>query len=154
MSLVPVPQIPQYRYTLFFGPELGKALPPISYCVFNVKKRSWKGGIQIVVELTHDQIARACHLLNYEAWLTNVFLSLPEEDRDALCSHARDLLVQSLCQMKLQLALQDGLRQETHCLPSESFVHELDNLLKENTIQIKADILSELDLGEDEDTAV
>ena len=50
MSSVPIPELPQYRVTLFFGPEPVKARPSRVCCVFNVKKRSWKGGVQIAVE--------------------------------------------------------------------------------------------------------
>ncbi len=64
MSSVPTPELPQYRVTLFFGPQPVKATPSRVCCVFNVKKRSWKGGVQIAVELEEDQLARARQMMS------------------------------------------------------------------------------------------
>ena len=49
--------IPSYRVTLFFGPESVEGKPDVQACVFNVKKRSWKAGIQVSVEMSTDQLS-------------------------------------------------------------------------------------------------
>src|SRR6266705_5247993 len=47
-----------FRITFFFGPEAAPDRPGVVRCVFNVKKRSWKGGVQVTVELASAQFER------------------------------------------------------------------------------------------------
>lgn len=148
MASVPTPELPQYRVTLFFGPEPVKATPSRVCCVFNVKKRSWKGGVQIVVELEEDQLARARQTIGFEGWLNKVLDGLPEGERDDYQSRAQDLLVQGLCALKLNLALDVGIRQENGCLVGDVLVKELDRVVSDQRAQIQMQILTELDLAE------
>lgn len=148
MASVPTPELPQYRVTLFFGPEPVKATPSRLCCVFNVKKRSWKGGVQIVVELEEDQLARARQTIGFEDWLNKVLDGLPEGERDDFQSRAQDLLVQGLCALKLDLALDAGIRQENRCLAGDALVKELDQAVPDQRAQIQSQILMELDLAE------
>lgn len=148
MASVPTPELPQYRVTLFFGPEPVKATPSRVCCVFNVKKRSWKGGVQIVVELEEDQLARARQTFGFEGWLNKVLDGLPEGERDDYQSRAQDLLVQGLCALKLNLALDVGIRQENGCLVGDVLVKELDRAVSDQRAQIQTQILTELDLAE------
>ena len=46
----------QFRVTLFVGPEQVQGKPFTHSTVYNVKKRSWKGGIQVAVELNQTQV--------------------------------------------------------------------------------------------------
>ena len=48
----------EFRITFFFGPEAAPDRPGVVRCVFNVKKRSWKGGVQVTVELEAAQLER------------------------------------------------------------------------------------------------
>src|SRR5437879_10804655 len=48
----------EFRITFFFGPEEAPDRPVVVRCVFNVKKRSWKGGVQVTVELAAAQLER------------------------------------------------------------------------------------------------
>src|SRR6266852_7114518 len=48
----------EFRITFFFGPEVAPDRPGVLRCVFNVKKRSWKGGVQVTVELGELQLER------------------------------------------------------------------------------------------------
>ncbi len=148
MSSVPVPQIPQYRVTLFFGPEpLNGQLYGIS-CVFNVKKRSWKAGVQVAVEMEEEQLARARQVIGFEDWLKEELRVVPQAERDQYDGRARDLFVQGMCALKLDLALEAGLRQETRNLTLEMFVSELNHVLPRQADRLKSQILAELDLGE------
>ncbi len=148
MSSVPIPELPQYRVTLFFGPEPVKATPSRVCCVFNVKKRSWKGGVQIAVELEEDQLARARQTIGFEDWLENVLAGIPDDERDDYQSRAQDLLVQGLCSLKLDLAVEVGIRQENGCLAGDALVKELDQAVSDQRARIQSQILTELDLEE------
>ncbi|MGH7205197.1 MAG: hypothetical protein ACREI2_03185 [Nitrospiraceae bacterium] len=148
MASVPTPELPQYRVTLFFGPEPLKAPPSRVCCVFNVKKRSWKGGVQIVVELEEDQLARARQTIGFEGWLNKVVDGLPEGERDDYQSRAHDLLVQGLCALKLDLAIDVGIRQENGCIAGDALVKELDQAVSDQRARIQSQILTELDLAE------
>ena len=147
MSSVPIPELPQYRVTLFFGPEPVKARPSRVCCVFNVKKRSWKGGVQIAVELEEDQFSCAYQTIGFEAWLNKRLNGFPKDERANYQSRAHDLFVQGLCALKLDLALEAGIRQENGCLTGDALVSELDHALSERMERIKSQILTELDLA-------
>ncbi|MFQ5930982.1 MAG: hypothetical protein ACE5MM_01100 [Nitrospiraceae bacterium] len=147
MSSVPVPQIPQYRVTLFFGPEPLKGQPSGVSCVFNVKKRSWKAGVQVAVEIEEGQLAKARQVVGFEDWLKGELDVVPEAERDQYDGRARDLFVQGMCALKLDLALEAGLRQETRNLTLEMFVSELNHALPRQADRLKSQILAELDLG-------
>ena len=147
MASVPVPELPQYRVTLFFGPEPVKARPSRVCCVFNVKKRSWKGGVQIAVELEEDQLACAGQTIGFEAWLNKLLDGFSKDERENYQSRAHDLFVQGLCALKLDLALEAGIRQENGCLAGDALVTELDHALSERMERIKSQILTELDLA-------
>jgi hypothetical protein len=58
-----------FRITLFYGPEAVEDQPSIQNCVYNVKKRSWKGGIQVAVEIDDAQLSRARASIDFERWL-------------------------------------------------------------------------------------
>jgi len=49
MAVERAPEPSQFRVALFVGPQPVEGKPFTSSCVFNVKKRSWKGGIQVAV---------------------------------------------------------------------------------------------------------
>ena len=148
MSSVPTPELPQYRVTLFFGPEPVKATLSRVCCVFNVKKRSWKGGVQIVVELDEDQLARARQTIGFEGWLKKVLAGIPVDERADYESRAHDLLVQGLCALKLDLALAAGIPQQNGRLAGDTLVGELDRTVSEQRAGLQLQILTELDLAE------
>lgn len=146
MSSVPTPPLPQYRVTLFFGPEPVEARPSRQSCVFNVKKRSWKGGVQIAVEVEERQLAKAKETIGFEGWLMDVLAGIPTAERPAYESRAWDLFVQGVCALKLDLALEAGIRQENHTIEANSLAKELDHAVSEQAARIKSQILAELDL--------
>ena len=146
MSLSSSPKIPSYRTTLFFGPEVHETNPDIFYCVFNVKKRSWKGGIQLVVEIAQPQASRLNRILQMETWLRSILRHLPQEDYDEYFQRGQDLFLQYLCQEKLQLAIEGGLRQETTLLSHDVLSQELENAMWQNSHALKETLLAELDI--------
>jgi hypothetical protein len=139
-------QIPGFRWTLFYGPEQSEASACTQHCVFNLKKRSWKGGIQVVVEIQDAQITRANRSLDFPEWLTNRLSTIPEEDRSECQKLGEDLLAQHICLLKLRLAISNGIQQENCCIDGTRFIEELDQAIAEHHLLIKSQILGELDL--------
>ena len=146
MSTSSSPKIPPYRTTLFFGPDVHETNPDVCYCVFNVKKRSWKGGIQLVVEIAQPHVSRFKRLLQFEPWLWNVLRHLPQEERDEYFQRGQELFLQRLCQTKLQLALNEGLRRETTPLSHDVLFQELEHAVRQNGQALKETLLADLDI--------
>jgi hypothetical protein len=146
MSSQPIPELPPYRITLFYGPEPVEAHPSRVACVFNVKKRSWKGGVQVAVEVDEAQAAHARAALAFEPWLHKVLTSVAEDERPDYASRAQELFVQGLCALKLDLAIDAGIQQENDRIVAEAFASELDHAVEQQAGRLKAQILAELDL--------
>jgi len=142
------PDVPQYRITFFYGPEQVENRPGLLCCTFNVKKRSWKGGVQVAVEVGERQVARAQDTAGFEAWLTRLLLTLPDAERSDYESRARDLFVQHLCALKLDLAIEAGLQQESSRVAIGAFMAELDAAVTKRKDRLFANIRGELDVTE------
>lgn len=145
MTALPSSKIPAYRITLFFGPEVHETDSNVVYCVFNVKKRSWKGGIQLAVEMAGTQADRLNRFLQIEAWLQNVLFHLPQHDYAEYFQRGHDLFLQYLCRTKLQLAINQGLRRETSRLSQDALTAELERTIQESGHALKEYVLAELD---------
>ena len=135
-----------YRVTLFYGPERVEGKSSTSTCVFNVKKRSWKGGIQIAVEITDRQIETGLNVTGFRDWIANALLSLPADERVSLSERANELFVQAVCWCKLDLLLQTGLTQDNQCLTSDTAATELLDVVRRSADFITSYVASELDL--------
>lgn len=146
MSSAPAQQNPQYRVTLFFGPEPVDAHPSHVVCVFNVKKRSWKGGVQVAVEMEEEQLVRARQATGLDPWLRAALSAVPEAERSGYESRAQDLFVQAICSLKLDLAIEAGLQQENRTIQAGALTGEVGRALPQQADRIKAQILAELDL--------
>lgn len=142
------PEVPQYRITFFYGPEPVENRPGLLCCTFNVKKRSWKGGVQVAVEVEEEQVARTRDITGFEAWLTRLLATLPDAERSDYESRTRDLFVQHLCALKLDLAIEAGVQQENSRVAAGAFVNELDAAVPRHKGRLLANILAELDLTE------
>ena len=153
MPFVSSPGVPVYRITLFFGPELIQADPNILQCVFNVKKRSWKGGVQIVVSVEESQLARAKEALGYDHWLEEILSQVSKEEYSDYALRAQDLFVQQVCYFKLQLAIQQGIHQENTTLDSKMLWEELEENVVQAGSSIKDQVLAELDIHSWEETS-
>jgi len=147
MSPVPTPQLPPYRITLFYGPEPVEGRPSRVSCVFNVKKRSWKAGVQVAIELDERQLANARRVSGFEVWLQEVLAAVPEADRAGYEGRAGDLFVQGVCALKLDLAIEAGLRQENQSIQADALVSELDGEIVEQAERLKSQIRADLDLA-------
>jgi hypothetical protein len=150
MSLLSPPQIPLFRITLFYGPEAVEGASDSVHCVFNVKKRSWKGGIQVEVVMKKNQITQLEGFLQFPSWLEDVLSGVPAEDQGEYLKKSQDLLVQLLCFHKLQVFIHQGIRQENIQVRGDSFVSETDEVVQREAEKIKRQIYVELDLVEAE----
>lgn len=143
----------QYRITFFFGPEPVADQPTHVSCVFNVKKRSWKGGVQVAVEVSDEQIERARQTLALSGSLTQAIAGMPSDEQESYVARADDLLAQAVCGCKLERALAVGLAQENQRIPVDRFGDQLERVLADNRATIVSHILRELDLMDASDPA-
>lgn len=146
MASLASPQLPQYRVTLFYGPEPVEGHPSRVSCVFNVKKRSWKGGVQVAVEMEEGQLARARQAIGFQPWLKAALAGVPVAERGDYESRAQDLFAQGLCSLKLDLAVEAGIAQENQTIRAEAWADEVDRAALAQADRIKTQILAELDL--------
>ncbi|TKS64674.1 MAG: hypothetical protein EWM73_00201 [Nitrospira sp.] len=146
MAVEHAPEPLLFRVTLFVGPQPVQGKPFISSCVFNVKKRSWKGGIQVAVAITQSQIDTLSTDNDFSRWLAQALIDLSDEDRQSHQERAHELFIQAVCWCKLDLALQSGIAQENQCLADDTWIAEVrDTVIKRRNF-ITSYIASELDL--------
>lgn len=152
MAIPPSSEPAHYRVTFFFGPEAVEHQSNRLRCVFNVKKRSWKGGVQVAVDVAQDHLTQVRERIGYPAWLGQILQDVEPDDQVDLISRADDLLVQALCTCKLNLALHRGLEQENQTIGAEAFDAELNRVIDERPGQLTDRIRLELDLEEVSDS--
>ena len=143
----------QFRVTLFVGPQPVEGRPFTFSCVFNVKKRSWKGGVQVAVVMTQSQIDSLSAALDFPRWLSLALIDLPDEDRPSHEHRASELFVQALCWCKLDLALRSGIAQENQCLADDIGIAGVRETVIKRKDFITSYIASELDLVPKDATA-
>jgi hypothetical protein len=136
----------QFRITLFVGPQPVQGKPFTQSTVYNVKKRSWKGGIQVAVELDQAQIDQLSEAIGFGPWLEETLAVVPSEERVTYQERAGELLIQALAWCKLDLLLQSGITQTNQCLTADTFVAELDELAPKRRDFIATHVAAELDL--------
>jgi hypothetical protein len=146
MAVEHAPEPSQFRVTLFVGPQLVEGRPFTSSCVFNVKKRSWKGGVQVAVVIAQSQIEMLSAGMDFSRWLAQALLSLSDEDRLSHQERAHELFIQAVCWCKLDLALQAGITQENQDLAVETWTAEVRDTVIKRTNFITSYVASELDL--------
>jgi hypothetical protein len=135
-----------YRVTLFFGPEPVEEVSDVQACVFNVKKRSWKAGIQVSVEVTQEQLARLRDKMRLTDRMEAVLMGLASDERPAYQERVVDLFAQAVAWCKLDLCLAAGLAQENQRIQATDFVPELDQSAVGRTEYVISYVLTELDL--------
>jgi hypothetical protein len=86
----------QFRVTLFVGPQPVQGKPYTQSTVYNVKKRSWKGGIQVAVELAQAQIDQLSDAVGFSQWLETALKVVPAEEHAFYHQRAQELMVQAL----------------------------------------------------------
>lgn len=147
MAFEHAPAPSQFRVTLFVGPQIVDGRPFTYSCVFNVKKRSWKGGIQVDVAIAQSQIDRFSTDVDFSGWLARILTDLPDEDRPSYQERAQELFIQAVCWCKLDLALQSGIPQENQCLADDTWTAEVRDTVSSRSNFIMSYIVSELDLA-------
>jgi hypothetical protein len=136
----------QFRITLFIGPQPVKGKPFTYSTVYNVKKRSWKGGVQVAVELEESQINALSSGIGFPQWLDQALVQVPVEERPAYQERAQDLFVQALAWCKLDLLLQSGITQNNQCITADTFVTELNMVAINKRHFVASHVATELDL--------
>ena len=146
MTIEHAPEFSQFRVTLFVGPQPVEGRPFTSSCVFNVKKRSWKGGVQVAVVITQSQIEMLSVGMGFSRWLAQALIGLSDENCTSHQERAHELFIQAVCWCKLDLALQAGITQENQFLADETWTAEVrDTVIKRKNF-VTSYIASELDL--------
>jgi hypothetical protein len=141
--------VPSYRVTFFFGPEPVVGHPDVLACVFNVKKRSWKAGIQISVEMSTDQLAGLQQKMRLADRLAKSLMALDPHERPHYQERMADCFAQAVCRCKLDLRLQAGVAQENQRIQADELALELDHEASNRVDYVLAHILGELDLAPD-----
>jgi len=136
----------EFRITFFFGPEAAPDRHGVVRCVFNVKKRSWKGGVQVPVELASAQLERIRDRGQFGELIEMIRAKVEPEMFAEYELRARDLFTQQVCWAKLDLAIRAGITQENQTIPAEAFQPELDESARARAEAIRQAILTELDL--------
>jgi hypothetical protein len=141
------PDTTPFRITFFFGPDdLGQ--DEAWRCVFNVKKRSWKGGVQVSVDISQSQVERIRQALRFHSWLAETLKRVPDDERLDLAQRIDEVFIQVLCGRKLHLALESGLAQESQEIAAHAMISELDRLARSEREHIFSSLRAELDLDE------
>ena len=146
MAIEPVSDLSQFRMTLFVGPQPVEGKPFTLSTVYNVKKRSWKGGVQVAVELDQAQIDQLSAVIGFRPWLEAALATVPAEERASYHERAEELLVQALSWCKLDLLVQSGITQKNQCLTADTFVAELNDIAAKKRDFITSHVAAELDL--------
>ncbi len=136
-----------FRVTLFFGPEPIGPQAEAAVCVFNVKKRSWKAGVQVSVEVDTRQLSTLRARIRLNERLAPAFSAIASHERPEYEARAADLFAQAVSWCKLDLRLQTGLPQENQRLLAHDLVSELDEAVSIRTDYVVTYVLTELDLS-------
>ena len=135
-----------YRVTFFFGPESVEGQPDVLVCVFNVKKRSWKAGIQVSVEMSTHQLSVLREKMRLADRLAKSLTALDPREHPHYKERIADVFAQAVCWCKLDLRLQAGLTQENQRIQADELTIELDQEASNRLDYVLAYILGELDL--------
>lgn len=150
MTPTTLPEHAPFRITLFFGPEEAGEDGGNWRCVFNVKKRSWKGGVQVSVDIPRTQVERLSASLHLAAWTGDMLARVQEDERPALHQRIQEVFIQMLCSRKLDLALQSGVEQQNQEIPAQALIAELDRVAESERERdlLFASLRAELDLDD------
>ena len=140
----------QFRVTLFVGPQPVEGKPSTQSTVFNVKKRSWKGGIQVSVEVSQPQLDAIGSAVGFPQWSAETVATAPPAERLSYQDRAQELFVQAVSRCKLDLLLAAGVAQENQRLAADTFVEELNRAVMARRDFITSHVATELDLMPDD----
>ncbi|MGZ8381970.1 MAG: hypothetical protein ACXW4C_09755 [Nitrospira sp.] len=142
-------EVASYRVTLFFGPEPVEERPDVLACVFNVKKRSWKAGIQVSVEISTDQLSVLRQKMRLADRLAKSVMALDPHERPHYQERMADCFAQAICWCKLDLRVHAGVAQKNQRIRAEELTIELDREACNHMDYVLAYIGGELDLTPD-----
>ena len=143
------PELASYRVTLFFGPESVEGETDVLACVFNVKKRSWKAGVQVSVEVARAHLARLSEEVRLADRIAEALSSLETDVREASYMRVDDLFAQAVAWCKLDLCLAAGLAQQNQRISAADLGPELSQSVAARAEYVITYILTELDLIND-----
>lgn len=146
MITAPPHDIAAYRVSFFFGPEPVEGKGDVEACVFNVKKRSWKAGIQVTVEINNRQLSALGQTIRLADRLAKCLVTVEPQERSDYQGRSRDVFVQAVCRRKLDLQLLPGLAQNSQRILAEELTVELDREVSNHPEQLISYILDELGL--------
>ncbi len=138
--------IAAYRVSFFFGPEPVEGKSDVLACVFNVKKRSWKAGIQVAVEISNRQLSAVERTIQWTDRLAKSLVAVEPQEQSDYQERSGDVFVQAVCRCKLDLQLIVGLTPDSHRILAEELKIELDQEISTHPEYIISAILDELDL--------
>jgi hypothetical protein len=150
MPIASPPESSPYRVTLFFGPEPVEGRPDTVACVFNVKKRSWKAGIQVSVEIGRRHLSALADQMQLSDRLAHSLSRLEPEQRHDYEARVPDLFAQAVPWCKLDLHLDRGIPQENQSLPAGDLDAEFHRTIHMRQEYVLSYILTELDLPGDD----
>jgi hypothetical protein len=136
-----------YRVTFFFGPEPVEGKADVVVCVFNVKKRSWKAGIQVAVEISGKQLSSLGQMIQWTDRLAKSLMEVEPQEKSNYQERSGDVFVQAVCRCKLDLQLLLGLAQNSQRILAEELIAELDQEISKHSEQLVSHILDELGLA-------
>ena len=146
MAIETPPDATPYRVTLFFGPEPVDDCAATQSCVFNVKKRSWKAGIKVSVDIETDQLTALQETIRHTDPITQALEPLSEQYRADAAARVPDLAAQAIAWCKLDLRLATGLQQENQRIAGDELIAELNQAVLTRQEYVVTYILTELDL--------
>ena len=135
-----------FRITFFFGPDDAPGRSGILIFVFNVKKRSWKGGVQVTVEVAQRQLDEAAERGQLGELVEMIRAKVEPEVFADYEQRAKDLFTQQVCRLKLDLAIARGVNQENQTIGVGAFTQELNDEVQTQRDGIRHAILAELDV--------
>ncbi|CUS33041.1 conserved hypothetical protein [Candidatus Nitrospira nitrosa] len=138
--------IASYRVSFFFGPEPVEGKAEVLACVFNVKKRSWKAGIQVAVEVSRGQLSAIERTTQLTDRLAKCLVVVEPQEQADYQERSGDVFVQAVCRQKLDLQLLLGLVQNNQRIPAEELIVELDQVVSKHPEHLISCILDELGL--------
>ncbi len=139
--------IAAYRVSFFFGPEPVEGKVDVVACVFNVKKRSWKSGIQVAVEVSSSQLLAIERRIQLTDQLAKSLVVVEPQEQADYQERSGDVFIQAVCRRKLDLQLLLGLAQNNHRIPAEELMVELDQAISKHPEHLISYILDELGLA-------
>lgn len=136
-----------YRVSFFFGPEPVEGKVDVVACVFNVKKRSWKSGIQVAVQVSSSQLLAIERRIQLTDQLAKSLVVVEPQEQADYQERSGDVFIQAVCRRKLDLQLLLGLAQNNHRIPAEELMVELDQAISKHPEHLISYILDELGLA-------